>query len=203
MLADDQQHLRQRGNISDRRLIVTDRFTSHASVTTLGQAGVGAGILMMGAGHLEAIENSTNPTFVVRSLPSTFADHDHDFEFDQGSEERKVYSLVAAVESDSSAEAPGMRAIVVADAELFSDAVVSSLGLNAALAADAVRWLGREEDLAGETTTEEDVAIVHTRTEDVAWFYSTILGAPSLMLVLGLVAVRRRRRRNTNVEAAA
>jgi hypothetical protein len=203
MLADDQQHLRQRGNISDRRLIVTDRFTSHASVTTLGQAGVGAGMLLMGAGHLEAIDGGSNPTFVVRSLPSTFADLDHDFEFDQGTEERKAYPVVAAVESDSAAGVQGMRAIVVADAELFSDAVVSSLGLNAALAADAVRWLGREEELAGETTTEEDIPIVHTRTEDVAWFYSTILGAPSLMLVLGLVSVRRRRRRTTNVETAA
>ena len=206
MLADDQQHLRLRGNISDRRLIVTDRFTSHAAVTTLGQATVGAGILMMGAGYLEAFEGSSNPTFVVRTLPSTFADLDRDFEFDQGTEERKAYPLVAAVESanaDTSAEARGMRAIVVADAELFSDAVVSSLGLNAALAADAVRWLGREEDLAGETTTEEDVPIVHTRTEDVAWFYSTILGAPSLVLLLGLLGVRRRRRRTANVEAAA
>jgi hypothetical protein len=159
-------------------------------------------MLMMGAGHLEAIDGGSNPTFVVRSLPSTFADLDHDFEFDQGTEERKAYPLVAAVESDSSAGAQGMRAIVVADAELFSDAVVSSLGLNAALAADAVRWLGREEELAGETTTEEDIPIVHTRTEDVAWFYSTILGAPSLMLVLGMVSVRRRRRRTTNVETA-
>jgi hypothetical protein len=202
LLADDQQHLRQRGNISDRRLIVTDRFTSHTAVTTLGQAGAGAGILMMGAGHLETFGSGSNATFVVRSLPSTFADLDRDFEFDQGTEERKIYSLVAAVESDSVDDAQGMRAIVVADAELFSDAVVSSLGLNAALAADAMRWLGREEDLAGETTTEEDVAIAHTRNEDVAWFYSTILGAPSLVLVLGLVGVRRRRRHNDVASAA-
>jgi hypothetical protein len=208
VLADDQQHMRHRGNNSDRRLIVTDRFTSHAAVSTLGQAGIGSGILFMGAGHLERVGESSPATIVVRSLPSTFEDADRDFEFDSGSEERSSYGLIAAVEDaageppDSAGESHNMRALVLADAELFSDAVVSALGLNAALAADAVRWLGREEELAGETTSEEDVPIVHTRAEDVVWFYSTILGAPSLVLVFGLIAVRRRRRKGTPAEAS-
>jgi len=83
---------------------------------------------------------------------------------------------------------------VFADADLFSDAVVTSLGLNAALAADAVRWLGREEELSGETQSEEDVPIVHTRAENVGWFYATIFGMPALVLLAGLYGVRRRRR---------
>jgi hypothetical protein len=203
VLADDRQHLRQRGNISDRRLIVTDRFTSHASVSTLGGAGVGSGILLVGSGHLETIANS-RATPVIRSLASTFADVDGDFEFDGDGEERKAYTLAAAVENrepaqaDSASDSDGMRAMVLADAGLFSDAVVSSLGLNAALAADAIRWLGREEELAGETSSEEDVPIVHTRNEDVLWFYSTILGAPALVLLLGLLSLRNRRRRPAN-----
>lgn len=198
-LADDLQHLRQRGNISDRRLIVTDRFTSHAAVSTLGRAGMGSGILLMGAGYLEPLPENSRATVIVRSLPSTFADPDLDFELSEGAEERRSYSLVVAVEGEPAADSEtgagdGMRALVLADSELFSDAVVTSLGLNAALAADAVRWLGREEELAGETLSEEDVPIVHTRSEDVAWFYSTIMGAPLLVLVVGLIAVRRRRR---------
>ncbi|MGH7553432.1 MAG: hypothetical protein ACREMQ_10460, partial [Longimicrobiales bacterium] len=204
-LADDAQFVRQRGNIADRALIVTDRFSSHAAVSTLGRAGVGSAMLLMGAGHLEPVDSTKPPAFVVRSLPSTFADRDGDFEFDDGSEERQSYSLVAAVEvpaapraeGDTTAAAtpatPG-RAMVFADAELFSDAVVTSLGLNAALAADAVRWLGREETLAGDTRSEEDVPIVHTRAENVVWFHSTILGVPALVLGLGLLGVRRRRK---------
>ncbi len=197
-LADDREHLRQRGNTSDRRLIVTDRFSSHAAVATLGRAWMGAGILLMGAGSLEPTPDS-RATFVIRSLESTFEDEDLDFEFDDG-EERKMHALAAVVETEGAAPAdttggaPGMRAFVLADADLFSDAVVSSLGLNAALAADAIRWLGHEEEMAGETTSEEDVPIVHTRTEDVAWFYSTILGVPTLVLTLGLLGVRKRRR---------
>ncbi len=67
--------------------------------------------------------------------------------------------------------------------------------LNAALVADGVKWLGRDEAFVGSTETEEDIPIVHTRAEDVAWFYATILGAPSLVLALGLVGVYRHRRR--------
>ena len=76
-----------------------------------------------------------------------------------------------------------------ADADLFSDAVLSSLGVNAALAADGIRWLGREEDLAGEVSSEADVPIVHTRAEDVIWFYLIILGAPGLVGLVGWLRV--------------
>ena len=199
-LADDRQHVRMRGNQSDRRLIVTDRFSSHAALSTLGRAGIGSGMLLMGSGYLEPNDSTQMPTFVVRSLPSTFADLDGDLEFDEKTEERKMYSLVAALELPPPQQAvpdtlvTGARAMVFADAELFSDAVVTSLGLNAALAADAVRWLGREENLGGETRSEEDVPIVHTRSENVFWFYAIILGAPAAVLGLGLWTVRRRRR---------
>ena len=56
MLVEDQNHLRQRGGLSDRQLIVTDRFSSHAAVTTASRAGAGAGILLMGSGHLSSID---------------------------------------------------------------------------------------------------------------------------------------------------
>ena len=82
-----------------------------------------------------------------------------------------------------------MRSLVFADADMFSDGVLTSLGMNAAIAADGVRWLGREEAFAGETVSEADVPIVHTRGEDVAWFYAIIFGAPALVLGLGLVVV--------------
>ncbi|MGH7471357.1 MAG: Gldg family protein, partial [Longimicrobiales bacterium] len=198
-LADDRQHVRLRGNLADRRLIITDRFSSHASLATLGRVGVGSGMLLMGAGYLEPADSTRLPSIVVRSLPSTFADRNGDFEFDEKTEVRKQYSVVAAfdvprTQQNGDTTATTGRAMVFADAELFSDAVVTSLGLNAALAADAVRWLGREESLGGETTSEEDVPVVHTRAQDIVWFHATLFGAPALVLILGLVGVRRRRR---------
>jgi hypothetical protein len=93
-----------------------------------------------------------------------------------------------------------MRSLVFADSELFSDDVVYRLRLNADLTSDALRWLGREEQLSGGTVSEADLPIVHTRSEDVAWFYSTILGGPALVLLVGLMSVSRRRRREAPSE---
>jgi hypothetical protein len=42
-----------------------------------------------------------------------------------------------------------------------------------------------------------DQPIAHTHKEDVVWFYATSFFAPSLVLGLGLLATRRRRRRST------
>jgi hypothetical protein len=70
---------------------------------------------------------------------------------------------------------------------MFSDGVLASLGMNAAVVADGLRWLGREEAFSGETVSEADVPIVHTRAEDVAWFYAIIFGAPALVLAGGLL----------------
>lgn len=190
-LADDQRHLRQTRTLSDRRLIVTDRFSAHASVTTAGRRGIGSGILMAGAGFLtEAVEvEGPRRRFVIQSLPSTFADMNGNLQFDEAAESRGSFDLAVAVEGPAREEGGSMRSLVYADADMFTDGVLTSLGMNAAIAADGVRWLGREESFAGETVSEADVPIVHTRGEDVAWFYAIIFGAPALVLGLGLVVV--------------
>ncbi|GIT52491.1 MAG: hypothetical protein Ct9H300mP15_27040 [Gemmatimonadota bacterium] len=100
MLVDDQNHLRQRGGLSDRQLIVTDRFSSHAAVTTASRAGAGSGILLMGSGHLTSIDEieGVRRSFIVHSLPSTFADLNGDFQFDETTESRRSHQLAVAIE---------------------------------------------------------------------------------------------------------
>jgi hypothetical protein len=201
-LADEQEHLQQRGDLSDRRLIITNRFTSHEAVTSLARAGLSTGILIVGPGHLDAVEGATStPRFVVNSLETTFADLSGDYRFDEAREERQAYNLVAAVQGEVVAasnplvpDPETMRALVFASSSLFSDAVLTSLAPNAALVGDGIKWLGREETFAGATESEADVPIVHTKDEDIAWFYATILGAPMLVLGGGLLDVYRRRR---------
>ena len=201
-LADEREHLQRTGDLSDRRLIITNRFTSHAAVTTLSRAGIGTGILLVGPGHLDAVEGAVGtPRFVVNSLETTFADLSGDYRFDEDSEDQQPYPLVAAVQGEVGAapnplapEPQAMRALVFASSSLFTDALLTSLAPNAALVGDGVKWLGREETFAGATQSEADVPIVHTQAEDVAWFYATILGAPMLVLGVGLLGVRRRRK---------
>jgi hypothetical protein len=86
------------------------------------------------------------------------------------------------------------RVMVFADSEIFSDGVLYNVVQNRALLADAARWLGRDEAFAGTTESEEDVRIVHTRAEHVAWFFAIIAGAPLLVLAGGLGGVFVRRR---------
>jgi hypothetical protein len=200
-LADEEQHLRQRGDESDRRLLITNRYLSHASVTQLARAGPSAGVAFVGPGYLEAMEGADPaPRFVVRSLESTFADASADYRFDDGEEVQEAYPLVAAIDpdptpGDSAAPAgPSARALVYASSSPFTEAMLVSLATNAALVSDGVRWLAREEGFAGVVETEEDVPIVHTQQQNVIWFHTTILGAPALVLAIGLVSVRRRRK---------
>ncbi len=189
-LADDQQYVRRRGDRTDRGLILTNRFAGHAAIKTASVAGPEAAALFPDAGRLQPLDSgAVRPTVLMRTLPSTFLDRNGNYEADGPQDARGEYDLAAAV-----AEPDSGRALVYADAEMFTDAVLSSLRINASLAADGMRWLGKEEQLSGTTVSEEDVPIEHTRAQDVGWFYSTILGAPALVLLFGLVGVQRRRR---------
>ena len=195
-LVDDQNHLRQRGGLSDRQLIYTDRFSSHAAVTTSSRGGAGSGVFFIGSGHLTSIEEieGVRRSFIVHSLPSTFADLNADFQFDEATESRRSYELAVAIEGSAPDGRDNLRALVFSDAEMFTDAVLGSLVSNVTMAADGIRWLGREEAFSGEMVSEEDVPIVHTRAEDVAWFYGVIIGMPALVLLIGLVTQGSRRK---------
>jgi len=234
-VADDKEFWVARRNPADHRIIVTNQFSSHASVTTLSRAGVKAGIPMAEAGHLEdadfMVEKGVNPpkrTYVIRSMTSSFLDKpspdapEGNSTFDKGSEERKRYNLVAAVEDPSRKKdkskpkeedkeegkdgdkdkkvepadtGRGMRAMVFADVDIFEDGALSRFGGLQYVVRDAALWLGGEEELAGETTEEKDVTIEHTKSEDVVWFYLSLVGAPVVILGAGLGGVTWRRRR--------
>ena len=194
-VVDDQNHMRETGTPADRRLIVANRFSAHPSVTTASRRGGGGGVLMLGAEALSPAEDveGLRHSLVVRTMRSRFADRNGDFRFDEGDETRESLAVAVAVEAETSPATPGMRALVYGDSEIFADRVLVSLQLNAALVADGIRWLGREEQFAGEVVSEEDVPVLHTRSEDVAWFYAIIFGAPALVLAGGGAALYDRR----------
>ena len=151
----------------------------------------------MGAGYLKSVEEieGVRRSFIVRSLPSTFADLNGNFQFDGTTESRASYELAVAIEGTEEKETDNLRALIFSDAEMFTDAVLGSLLSNVAVAADGIRWLGREESLSGDMISEEDLPIVHTQSEDVVWFYALIVGMPALVLLVGLVTVTLRRRK--------
>lgn len=219
VMIDDQRHLREQGTAADRRLIVTNRFSTHPAVTTASRQGASSGALMIGPGVITRADDvpELRTDMIISSLYSSFADRNGNLRFDEESEERGSFGLAFAVESapaqpvqpddegapgaDSAAavagggaSGPTMRALVYADAEIFEDRVLTALAMNASLAVDGIKWLGREEQFAGEVVSEEDVPLVHTRSENVAWFYAIIFGAPTMVLALGVIMLYGQRR---------
>ncbi|MCC6662436.1 MAG: Gldg family protein [Polyangiaceae bacterium] len=213
VLANDKQHVRRRYNDSDRTLLVTNRFSSHASVSTLSRNSARAAVGMFGAGSLERASGATEKVdFALKAVTGTFADENRNYRAD-GAEKPGAFNLAAAVtrprtaeplkkkppepekkpdaKKDQKSDPDEMRAFVLADADAVTDVVLANVVANQVLFADAVRWLGGEESFAGEVNTEEDVRIEHTKQKDLVWFYATIFGAPALILGAGLFFARR------------
>jgi hypothetical protein len=209
LLANDSQHVRRRANSSDRSLLITNRFSSHASVSTLSRNASRAAIIFARTGSLTAVPNSDfKVDMALRGMAGTFADTNQNYEFDKD-EKKDTYNLVAAVTRPVAAapepekkddkdkekkEVKETRAFVVADADSVSDLLLSNFGPNRLLLMDAIRWLGGEDSFAGEVNDEEDVRIEHSKQKDLVWFYSTIIGMPLLVLGAGLIVARRARR---------
>ena len=218
-ITDDQYYLPQRGTPADKRFAITTQFSAHASTTALSRS-VDKGLVLIESGALEDVPftvkgEQPKKTITIRSMESSYLDYNDNFSFDEGSEKKQRWNVGAAVEGpkmkDSAGkDKDGFRVLVFADADLFADALVSNAMGRAAvvlvsgpLLDDSVKWLGGEEVFAGEVVSEDDKPIKHTKSQDAVWFTLTIVGAPLLVLTLGLVGTWARRRRTTRRPVAA
>jgi gliding motility-associatede transport system auxiliary component len=200
VLANDTAFLNRTGQRADRVAIMTASYSSHTSVSTIGRLGVRAPTAFIEAGSLKKADKGApgivNVDFTVHALPNTWNDLNGNFEFDSGKEARQAYELAAAVNKRNAsalAVEDEARAVVLADSDVLTDFFVSrSIGCQY-LFRDAVRWLGGEEQITGTINNEEDVAITHTRRQDLWWFYTSIFVVPALVLGLGVVMTRSRR----------
>ena len=211
-LTDEVQFLPQRGKMTDRRIVVTNQFSAHASTTSLSRL-VDRGILLIDAGALDdapytgKAEAAPKKTFTIRSMETSFLDTNDNYAFDGGSEKKQRWNIAAAIEGGKVGDKEAYRALVFADVDLFSDLFGRDpLGRSSAFLAsgpllgDAVRWLGGEEVFTGEVVSEDDKPIQHTKNQDVVWFILTLVGAPIIVLTLGLLGTTRRRRGSKKAE---
>ncbi len=216
-LTDDQAFLPQRGTAADRRFAITTQFSAHASTTALSRS-VDKGLVLIDSGALEEIPatakgEAPKKTITIRSMDSSFLDLNENFSHDAPMEKRQKWNLGAAVEGPKLKDAAGKdkdgyRALVFADADLFGDALVSNaMGraqvvlVSGPLLDDSIKWLGGEEVFAGEVVSEDDKPIKHTKSQDSVWFALTIIGAPLMVLALGLVGTWARKRRSVRKPA--
>ena len=214
VLANDHAHVRLSFNNSDQTRLISNSFSSHASVSTLSRNAPAAAVVFFGTGSLDRAVGATDKIdFAVRAPTGSFADRNKNFVQDKDTEKANAFNIAAAVSrpiaagsappapapsdkkpTDKKPEAKEMRAFVVADSDAFSDLVMSNVRGNQFFLVDAVRWLVGEASFAGAETSEEDVRIETTKQQDLSWFYATIFGAPCLVLAAGVVLSRRSRR---------
>jgi hypothetical protein len=185
---------------ADKANIVSSSFSSHVSVTTLSQNSGRAGVILPKSGWFErdpAAPAGMQLDFPLRSMPKTYADANNNFTFDP-SEKQQIFEVAAVVQKtldggkDKAKRELRLAMVGTVDA-------VSDLGLynraNAALAQDTVKWLMNDEAFVGDTVQETDLPIMHTKDQDKLWFYSTIIAAPLLVLLVGFLYLRWVRRR--------
>ena len=192
MLANEQAFARKTHQDSDHVNLVTASFSSHPTMSTLLRLGARAPMILPGAGWLEIAKAKPKGVSVdapLKSQPTTFEDKNGNFKHDTG-EDQHSFDLGAAVTKGTS------RVFVITDSDLVSDAAIR-VGGNGLFTLDTVRWLVGDEAFSGQTNTETDVAITHTRKQDVAWFYSSIFLMPVIVVGVGLVVTRRTRRRKS------
>ena len=181
--------------VSDRANLVTSTFSSHPSVSTLTRLGPRAAVVLPGAGWIDAKKDRTSAIPVdspIKAHFQTFVDKNGNFTFDPDEQKRAWELAATAVKKDA-------RVFVIADSDWIGDEAIKIPG-NSVLALDVIHWLMGDESFSGQTSTEADVKITHTRKQDVAWFYSTIFLAPALVIGAGVALTRKTRRKRREVK---
>ncbi len=201
LATDDARHFYPlRHNDSDRIILLTNRFSSHASVSSLSKISQKTAVVFRGAAALDKAEGATAAVdFAVKALAETFDDQNGNFAFDKDAgEKRSAYNLAAAVtkptgEKDKDGKDKEMRVFALGDADALGDGAVGDTP-NGLLVLDVIRWLGGDESFLGAITSNEDVKIEHTKQKDLVWFYGTVFAVPLGVLGIGFFTTRRKKR---------
>jgi hypothetical protein len=188
--------MRRAHNPSDHTIIYTNQYTAHPSVTTATRHQREVATVLVNAAGLIASTAAAEPkprvTFPIRSGKEFWRDLDGDF-VRGPNEPIEQLNLAAAATLKGEGDKEG-RALVVGDSDFMSDKIAPNQG-NYLVFVDMLAWLVGNEELSGEVSSEEDVAIEHTSERDKVWFYATTFAVPAPIVGVGLWVARRRRRR--------
>lgn len=194
ILNNDHVFMRATHTNADFALMVTNQFSSHASMSTLSRLAFRVAMFTPNTGWLSMKKGPLRVTDTVRSLPGTWVDLDGNHVFDKATEKRKIYTIAAAAQSAKKGD--DFRGAALADVEALGDMAMRDAA-NRQYAADTFRWLTGDSNLQGTTESEKDVRITHTGLQDKLWFFGTTFGFPAIVLLAGIVRVSRRRRRSS------
>ena len=184
VLANDKTYVAASKSLSDHWFIISNNFTTHPSVATLGEHDRQLAVLFLQSGYFSNVANDQGwkTQAVIKSIPTTFVDNTRNYIFDQAQETRSTYDICAVAEGKG-------RIYVCADATVISDYIMNNPA-NRVLVSDALAWLQDEKAIT--SSSEKDLKILHSKNEDLLLFYGTIIVMPLLVLAVGLLASRRK-----------
>ncbi|MDP2343321.1 MAG: hypothetical protein Q8O67_20350 [Deltaproteobacteria bacterium] len=202
-VVNDKEFVKESRTKADTTFVFSTSFGSHKAVKTLNSARGKAALLFLQAQAVSRVDVAAGAeknkdlkvSMVARSRPATWTDVDGDRTFTEGKEKRDIVDLVAVIEKKVGNEKEA-RALVAGDSDVVADTLLGNEA-NAVFAYEAFQWLLRDDQGAdaGSITVSDDVPIRHTRDEDTAWFYGTILAGPAVVLAIGLGSLKLRRRK--------
>lgn len=194
-LVNDREYVSMgRDNELTRMFLFSNVFGSHESVTTLTRNDDKLNVLYFQSGYLDVkpAQGDWKVVATVLSTKNTFVDKNRNLKFDE-TELRNSYP-VAAVAERALADGKKSQVIVLADATMLSDALMSYNG-NQFITLDTIRWLSNRTDAAGEVESEEDVKLQHSKSRELFVFHGSIYLIPVLLIALGFIANRKKRAR--------
>jgi hypothetical protein len=99
VLANPTRHMQRAGNDSDNVILMTNRFSSHASVSTLSRNASQAAVVLLGSNSLDKASSAKTERvdFTLRSLTGTFPDKNRNFRQEKADEPENIFNMGAAV----------------------------------------------------------------------------------------------------------
>lgn len=198
-LANDRVYARLTRTPADVTNLVSNKYSSHASVTTMTRNARELPTLLSTVGSVSQVEEGklerVKTDLVLKAMDDTFQDANNNLEADEG-EKKDRFGIAAAITRTSTTgkKDDEARIFVLADSDVVADDLLQVAQGNIYLFRDAVAWLQRSVDPVVPTVTEKDVKIVHKKEDDSLLFLGTTFLVPGLVILLGYFGTRRRRR---------
>ncbi len=181
-----------------KRNLITNKFSTHASVTTLSRYNKVMQLIFSEAGSLNKLEGTAKVTTIIKSLEDTWKDSTPNLVQDT-TEKGDLWSLGVAVEQ--STKDKESKAVVFADASWLTDDYLGkgftvgqqTIQPHAITLSDTLFWLTDQKESAGTVNNELDVKIQHSK-EGQGWiFFGSSVVVPFLLLGLGRWRITRRK----------
>ena len=182
-----------------QRNLVTNKFSTHASVTTLSRYNQVMQLVFANAGSLEKGDGDTKVTTIIKSLEDTWQDSNRNLQHD-AAESKSLWALGVAIEQESNELSS--KTMVFSDASWITDdylgkgfkAGQQTIQPHAIMLSDTLFWLTDQQDSSGTVNNEQDIKIQHSK-EGQGWiFFGSSILFPFFILAIGRIRISNRTR---------